>query len=143
MSRYLLDSNVISNVTKPFPSQSLTAWMTEQTNENLFIASITVAEIWRGVLDKPVGKKRRDLENWFRGPEGPESLFESRILTFDVKAGLIWARLMVEGTKVGRPRSPLDMIVAAVAEANNCILVTDNERHFAGLRFINPMRPSR
>lgn len=142
MSRYLLDSNIISNATKPFPSQSLAAWMMGQVNEDLYIASITLAEIWRGVLDKPGGKKRRDLENWFQGPEGPPLLFEGRILPFDAKSSLIWARLMMEGTKAGRPRSPLDMIVAAVAEANNCILVTDNERHFAGTKYINPMRPA-
>jgi hypothetical protein len=32
------------------------------------------------------------------------------------------------------------MIVAAVADANDCILVTGNEKHFAGLKFNNPMR---
>jgi predicted nucleic acid-binding protein len=32
------------------------------------------------------------------------------------------------------------MIMAAIAEANGCILVTDNEKHFAGLKFINPTR---
>jgi len=64
----------------------------------------------------------------------------SRVLSFDEKAALIWGRLMAEGAMRGRPRSPLDMILAAVAEANDCILVTDNEKHFAGLKFINPMR---
>jgi len=34
------------------------------------------------------------------------------------------------------------MIVAAIAEANECIVVTDNEKHFSGLKFINPMRPA-
>jgi len=48
---------------------------------------------------------------------------------------------MAEGSSVGRPRSGLDMILAAIAEANNCILVTDNEKHFAGVKFINPIRP--
>jgi predicted nucleic acid-binding protein len=47
---------------------------------------------------------------------------------------------MAEGTKAGRPRSALDMILAAIAEANNCIVVTDNEKDFKGLKFINPMR---
>jgi hypothetical protein len=32
------------------------------------------------------------------------------------------------------------MILAAVAEANNCVVVTDNEKDFAGLNFINPLR---
>ena len=44
MSRYLLDTNIISNVTKPTPSKALQAWMGEQVDENLFIASLTVAE---------------------------------------------------------------------------------------------------
>jgi len=48
---------------------------------------------------------------------------------------------MADGVRTGRPRDPIDMIVAAVAETNDCTLVTDNERHFAGLKFINPMRP--
>jgi hypothetical protein len=140
VTRYLLDTNIISNVTKPAPSESLLAWMSEQTDENLFIASLVVAEIWFGVLDSPTGKKRTQLESWFAGPEGPQSLFAGRVLPFDEKASLIWARLMAEGAQTGRPRSALDMILAAVAEANDCIVVTDNEKDFAGLRFINPMR---
>jgi predicted nucleic acid-binding protein len=47
---------------------------------------------------------------------------------------------MADGTARGRPRSPLDMIVAAVAEANDCVVVTGNEKDFAGLKIVNPMR---
>jgi len=65
------------------------------------------------------------------------------VLPFDERAGLIWARLMAEGTAAGRPRSGLDMIVAAIAEANGCIVVTGNEKDFAGLRIVNPMRSAR
>ena len=140
MTRYLLDTNIISNVTKPAPSESLLAWLSEQADEDLFIASLTVAEIWCGVLEKPAGKKRSQLESWFEGPEGPQSLFAGRVLPFDEKAGLIWARLMADGVRAGRPRSALDMILAAVAEANDCIVVTGNEKDFSGLKFINPLR---
>ena len=140
MSRYLLDTNIISNVTKPTPSEALVAWMAQQADDDLFIASLTVAEIRRGLLEKPAGKKRKALERWFSGPEGPQALFAGRVLPFDEKAGLIWARLMADGTVKGRPRNPLDMIIAAVAEANDCIVVTDNERDFAGLRIVNPLR---
>ena len=89
---------------------------------------------------KPRGKKRDALDAWFAGSEGPQSLFAGRILAFDDKAGLIWARLMAEGKAAGRPRSALDMIIAASAGANDCVIVTDNEKDFAGLEFINPMR---
>ncbi|MGA7834993.1 MAG: type II toxin-antitoxin system VapC family toxin [Acidimicrobiales bacterium] len=140
MSRSLLDTNIISDVTKPLPSDELVRWMAEQADEDLFISSLTVAEIRRGILEKPAGKKRRELERWFSGPEGPQSLFAGRVLPFDEKAGLVWARLMAEGTAKGHPRSPLDMIIAAVAEANDCEVVTENERDFAGLKIVNPLR---
>ena len=140
MSRSLLDTNIISNVTKPVPSEALVAWMAKQADDDLFISSLTVAEIRRGILEKPAGKKRRELERWFTGPDGPQSLFVGRVLPFDEKAGLVWARLMADGRAKGRPRNPLDMIIAAVAEANNCLVVTENERDFAGLKIVNPLR---
>ena len=140
MTRYLLDSNIISNVTKPAPSEALMVWMADQADEDLFIASLTVAEIRRGLLEKPAGKKRRELERWFTGPQGPPVLFAGRVLPFDEKAALIWARLMAEGTARGRPRSALDMIIAAVAEANDCVVITDNEKDFVGVKVVNPLR---
>jgi predicted nucleic acid-binding protein len=138
--RYLLDTNIISAIVRPVPPEALVAWMAEQVDEDLFIASLTVAEIRRGILEKPAGRKRDQFETWFAGSEGPLTLFAGRILPFDEKAGLIWARLMAEGTAAGRPRSALDTIIAAVAEANGCIVVTDNERDFAGVEIFNPLR---
>lgn len=143
MTRYLLDTNVISNITKPEPSQSLLEWMGVQSDGDLFISSLTIAEIRRGILDKPRGKKHERLEAWFAGPEGPQSLFKGRILSFDEKAALVWARLMSEGRTVGKPRSDLDMIIAAVAEVNDCVVVTDNEKHFPGIEVLNPLRTPR
>jgi predicted nucleic acid-binding protein len=140
VSRFLLDTNIISNITKPVPSAPLVVWMAAQTDDSLFISALTVAEIWRGILEMPAGKRQRDLEDWFQGAEGPQHLFAGRVLAFDDQAGLIWARLMAEGTAQGRPRSALDMIIAAVAQGNGCTVVTDNERDFAGLAFINPLR---
>lgn len=141
--RYLLDTNIISNATKPAPSEPLLAWMAEQADENIFIASLTVAELRRGVLEKPAGKRRDDLEAWFAGPEGPQALFAGRILPFDEAAALVWARLMAAGKARGRPRSALDTIVAAIADANGCVVATDNERDFAGVEVVNPLRPRR
>jgi toxin FitB len=140
VTRYLLDTNIISNVTEPSPSTALLVWMAEQPDNELFISALTVAEIRLGLLEKPKGRKRALLEAWFAGPEGPQALFAGRVLAFDEKAGLIWARLMADGTAKGRPRSAPDMIIAAVAEANSCIVVTDNEKDFTGLKFVNPLR---
>ena len=140
MTRYLLDTNIISEVIKPTPSQALSAWLGRQMDDDLYIASLTVAEIWRGILEKPRGRKRDALGAWFTGPEGPRTLFAGRVLPFDERAGLLWARLMADGKATGHPRSGLDMIIASVAVANGCVVVTGNERHFFGLDAVNPMR---
>ena len=140
MIRYLVDTNVISNATKPEPSPRLAEWWMAQPSEALFVASLTLAEIQRGILLLPAGRKRRSLEDWFVGEAGPHRLFAGRILAFDDVASGFWARLMAEGTRQGRPRNGLDMIVAATALANDCTVVTENERDFAGLTVLNPMR---
>jgi hypothetical protein len=143
VTRFLLDTNIISNATKPAPSESLIEWMADQSDQDLYISSLTVAEIRRGILQKPKGKKRDQLESWFAGPEGPQSLFSGRVLPFDERAALAWARLMSDGRTAGKPRSDFDMIVAAVAEVNECLLVTDNEKHFPGIAVLNPLRRAR
>src|SRR5262249_28958766 len=94
-------------------------------------------EVWRGVLELPYGRRRDALQPWFAGPEGPQVLFRSRIFSFDEGVALEWARLIAEGRMLGRPRSPLDMIIAATALAHDC---TANERHFDGVvEFLNPL----
>jgi len=138
--RFLLDTNIISNVIKPAPSDALLAWMADQSDQDLYISALTVAEIHRGVLETPAGKRRQQLQAWFAGPEGPQALFAGRVLPFDEKAALVWAKLMADGKARGRPRSALDTIIAAVANANECVVVTDNERDFEGVEIINPLK---
>ena len=143
MTRYLLDTNILSNTTKAVPSVALVDWLADQADESLFISSLTIGEIRRGVLEKPAGKKRKQLEEWFSSVDGPPALFAGRILPFDEKAGLVWAQLMSDGSSAGRPRSALDTIIAATAVANDCVIVTDNEKDFAGLNVLNPLRVHR
>jgi toxin FitB len=141
VTRYLLDTNIISEASKPQPSTAIANWVRSQTDDDLFIAALSVAEIWRGVLEVASPRRRRELEAWFAGAKGPPALFTGRVLSFDARAAMEWGRLMAAGTAAGRPRSPLDMVIAATAVANGCIVVTANERHFQGaVEFLNPMR---
>lgn len=142
MTDYLLDTNIISEVTKPAPSRDLLDWFGAQDDRRLFISSLTIAELWRGVISMPLGRKRRALEVWFAGPEGPSRLFAGRILAFETKAAIIWAELMAAGDRKGRPRSAIDMMIAAVAQANNCIIVTGNAKDFGGIEVFNPLQAS-
>lgn len=140
MTSYLLDTNVVSNLSKPRPSPALRSWLSDQLDEQLFIAAISVAEVRRGVLEMPFGRKREVLEDWFSGPSGPKALFGERILPFDEAAAWEWARLMAEGKRTGRPRDALDMIIGSIAICRGFTVVTDNERDFDGIDIINPLR---
>jgi len=70
----------------------------------------------------------------------PRRLFAGRILAFHERAALEWARLMAEGSALARPRSALDMVMAATAAAHGLVVATANERHFhdLGVAWINP-----
>lgn len=143
MTRYLLDTNIISNVVRPAPSPGLLNWMADQRDVDLYISTFSLAEIRRGILQKPDGRKRRELEAWYAGPLGPKALFQNRVLAFDQAAAEAWAELMAEGHRQGAPRSAIDMIIAAVAQANGCVVATANDRHFVGaVDCFNPTRSS-
>jgi predicted nucleic acid-binding protein len=60
-----------------------------------------------------------------------------------MNAALAWARLMAEGRAGGRPRNAFDMLIAAIAESQGCLIVTDNTRDFFGVETLNPLRTSR
>lgn len=140
MTRFLLDTNIVSNALKPRPLAAIAEWVQGQAGLDLFIATLTIAEIWRGVLQLAPGRRRRELETWFAGRHGPRALFIGRVLGFDERSALEWGRIMAEGAAVGHPRSPLEMIIAAIAAANECVVVTANERHFRDVvDFFNPL----
>jgi toxin FitB len=142
VTRYLLDSGILRSILDAHPSAPLAAWLDEQPDESLYISSMNLAEIWNGILALASGAQRQEKERWFAGPHGPRVIFGNRVLTFDDKAAMIWARLVSEREQAGLPCAPVDMIYAAIAEANGCVLVTDCEEHFAGLKVINPVKPS-
>lgn len=142
MTRFLPDTNIVSETIKPRPSAALLAWLGKQRNDSLYIAALSLAELRRGMLRLPVGKKRNALQDWFEGADGPPRLFAGRVLPFDAGAASHWALLMAEGDHVGRPRSPLDMVIAATALTHDCRIVTANEKDFAGLDVLNPLEGS-
>jgi hypothetical protein len=142
VTRTLIDTNIVSEATRPHPSPAVADWLSDQADADLFIATLTLAEIWRGILQTPPGRKRRDLERWFAGDDGPPRLFADRNLSFGEREAIVWAQIMAESRAAGRPRNPLDMIIAATAIANAEVVVTANERDFRGVVDIfNPNTP--
>jgi predicted nucleic acid-binding protein len=113
VTRYLVDTNIISDIVKPKPSESLLTRMANQRDEDLFIASLTLAEIHQAevAVRRPHPAVRRPGRADLGPPHGG------------------WQRQ-------GRPRSALDTIIVATAEAHECNVVTDNERNFDGFRVV-------
>jgi toxin FitB len=138
--RYLLDASILRSILDAHPSAPLAAWLDAQPDESLYISSMNLAEIWNGILALASAAQRQEKESWFAGPHGPRIAFGNRVLTFDDRAALIWGRLVSEREQAGLPCAPVDMIYAAIAEANGCVLVTENEERFAGISVINPIK---
>ena len=55
----LLDTNVISEFTRPKPNLAVTTWLAKQTYSEVFLSAITEAELRYGVAILPMGKRRR------------------------------------------------------------------------------------
>jgi len=142
VTRYLLDATILRSILDAHPSAPLAAWLDAQPDESLYISSMNLAEIWNGILALASAAQRQEKEGWFAGPRGPRVVFGNRVLTFDEKAAMVWGRLVSEREQAGLPCAPVDMIYAAIAEANDCVLVTDSEERFAGLNVLNPLKQS-
>jgi toxin FitB len=145
MAGYLLDTSVVTDAFRPQPNPQIAQWMNDHADQDLFISAIVLGEIWQGIALLADGRRKRALLDWFDGPTGPQRLFAGRILSFGREAALKWGELIAEGFRVGRPRSQVDMQIAATAMVHGCEVVTANEGDFLPvadrLGVINPIRP--
>lgn len=135
MTRFLLDTNIISEAIKPRPSQTIIDWMARQRRSDLFVSAMTIGEMRRGILQMPEGKRKQALDSWF---EGTISYFEGRVLPFSEQAALHWTDLMATSRSKGHNRDAVDTIIAATALAHDCVVVTANTRDFDGVETLNP-----
>lgn len=135
MSGYLLDTNVVSEMTRSRPNPSVVDFL-DQTSE-LWLASLVVHELEFGLRMMPAGRRRerlrmdvsRFLEN-----------YADRILPVN-ENGAVWAaRLRANAVISGRPPDLIDMLIAGTAKANGLTIATRNVRDFEGLgvEVVNP-----
>lgn len=89
----LLDTNVVSETTKPRPNPSVLAWLENQASENLFISVLTLGEIAHGIARLPHGEKRDRLRAWHAGLH--EHAFAGRVLDVTRPIALDWAHMEV------------------------------------------------
>ncbi len=130
--RVLLDTNVLSEVTKPRPDVSVLEWLHRLDEDRAFISVVSIAEIRRGVALMGSGRKRDALADWL-AQDLPQR-FERRVLPVDESVALSWGDLMGKTKRSGRSLSSMDGLMAATAIAHGLTLATRNTRDFDGLR---------
>jgi predicted nucleic acid-binding protein len=138
VNRYLLDTNVVSELRKPKPHGGVLAWFSELQETQICLSAVTIGELQTGVeltrAQDPY--KAAQIEAWI------DLLEESyQVLPMDTLCFREWARLMS-----GRPDDLLeDIMIAATARVHDLAVATRNERDFTslGVQILNPFKTSR
>jgi predicted nucleic acid-binding protein len=134
---FLLDTNAVSEWTKPRPNPGLIGWMESTDEDRVFISVITLAELRYGVERLAVGARRRRLEAWL-GHQVPLR-FEGRILPVDANIAEAWGKAVSRSDSAGRPIGAMDAFLAATAEFHHLTLVTRDVSDFQLLKAVlNP-----
>jgi predicted nucleic acid-binding protein len=134
----LLDTNILSESMRSMPTACVIRWLDAHPPKDLFICSVTKAEIELGIFLLPEGKRKNLL---FSAAIEMFREFQGRCLPFDEVAATSYAKIVARRIKIGRPISVEDAQIAAVALANRLILATRNTNDFDeidDLKIINP-----
>ena len=134
----ILDTNVLSEASRPDPSMKVLDWMRSEPLAALFTTTITEAELLFGIALLPPGRRRRLLESVVAGIL--EEDFTGRILPFDSAAAREFALIAAQRRLVGRPIGEAAGRIAAIARSRGASLATRNVRDFegCGLTVIDP-----
>jgi predicted nucleic acid-binding protein len=131
---WLLDTNVISELSRPVPEPKVVQWLTAHEDE-LFLSVLTLGELQKGISSLPDSKRRRRLTRWLEGEIRP--WFASRLLPVDEAVSLRWGRLLAEADQ---PPPAVDSLIAATALTHSLTLATRNTADMArtGASLFNP-----
>ena len=125
---FLLDTNVVSEWTKPRPNPGVVEWLGQVDEDEVFLSVVTFAELRHGIARLPVSTRRRQLDEWLRN-ELPVR-FEARIIGVDGAIADEWGRLVARREGRGRPIQAMDALIAATAQVHGLTLVTRNTADF-------------
>ena len=132
---YLVDTNVFCELVKTKPDESVVQWLRKHEPE-LYISTVTIGEIRRGIEGLPVGKRKSGLQSWLTGLC---NRMEGRILSFNTSTAHVWGQLVAGCDKVGIKHPTADSQLAATAHRHGLLMVTRNVVDFqnAGVRPAN------
>lgn len=124
----LIDTNVLSELMRAKPAPEVLAWIDAQPTSQLFISSITVAEILYGIARMADGKRKQGLLDLATLMFDED--FAGRILSFDSDAAVHYAALAAESEAKGTVVDMADGQIAAIAALHDARVATRNVRHF-------------
>jgi predicted nucleic acid-binding protein len=135
---YLLDTCVISELPKKQPNQGLVDWIKQQEHTRLFISSITLGEIQKGISKLPASAKKDDLQAWLH--KDVRARFTGQIIAIAVNEALKWGELQAATEAQGKPMPIVDSLIAATAIFQEMTLVTRNTKDVeaSGVKLLNP-----
>lgn len=125
---FLLDTNVVSEWTRPRPNPGVIEWLAQVDEDRVFISVITLAELRHGVERLPAGKRRTRLDEWLR--EELPLRFEGRILPVDGAVADTCGAVVAHRDGIGRPIQAMDALIAATAKVHQLTVVTRNVDDF-------------
>ena len=135
MNKYLLDTNVVSELRKPRPHGGVVAWLRAQEEDQLYLSAVTLGELQTGIerTRHQDPRKASEIKVWL------DQLSASyQILSMDTPCFREWARIMDR-----KPDRLLeDAMIAATARVHRLIVATRNERDFVQceVRILNPFK---
>jgi toxin FitB len=139
MNGFLLDTNCISELVKSTPKPSVVSWVESADEDLLYLSVLTMAEIRKGLMGLPQGKRRSHLESWLGELH---SRFAGRVLSVDADVADRWGILAAEAKMKGRVLSTTDALLAATALHHNLTIVSRNDSDFAHthVQLLNPWK---
>jgi toxin FitB len=140
VTRWLLDTNVLSELKRPRPEPKVVAFISAQSLDRLYLSAVTFAEIRYGIEMLPDAARRMDLHDWVANRLRP--MFEGRVLEISEDVMLKWRFLVQVGRKSGHTYSQPDLIIAATAMHHGLTIVSRDTREYeiAGADVLNPWK---
>lgn len=127
---YLLDTNILSELTKKRPNPHLLSQLRSKPSHSLFTASICLMEL-------RFGSALREDSGSFWEKINREIISRVNIIPLGEKEALAAGDILADLKKSGQHISIEDVLIAASAISNQFIVVTGNTRHFSRIRGLN------
>ena len=138
--KYVADTNVVSELMKKEPSVEVVDWFFDHEGD-VYLTSVTIKELYFGMLRLPEGKRRRRLEETI----GAIALdCSDKTFSCDAVSGYLCARLHELALASGRTPTIEDLMIAAICQRNSAVLATRNIKDFdyLGIEAVNPFEPA-